>query len=352
MKKNFLCIALSFMMTATFLTGCGNSSKTEDEVIETQEAATEEETEEAEAATEVSESANIEGKKITALFFSLEGEFFRAFDGLLKEGLETKGYTYESQSSNGDPVTMIEQIENAVAGGTDVIWLWAISGEAVSDACKAAKEAGVKVYAFVQDPGEESCDVFRGTDETECGVSIAELAIEWADKDMQDVTDGSIKTIILGNTDSSQQKERFDAIQAKLSEDKRFEVLESVAIEASTVAAQTTIENMFSKYGQIDCVITPSGEMALGALAYTHSEASPVDPMTVAVFGTELNEEIASYINYGSLKGTIMNGGNVEENIAVQIDQIDKLVKGVEVDHFSSVEMGKVTVDNLKEYGY
>ena len=292
------------------------------------------------------------GMKVTALFFSLEGEFFQMFDGLLREELESKGYEYESQSSNLDPITMCEQIENAAISGTDLIWTWAVSGEAIADTCHRVREDyGVKIYSFVQYPGEGNVDVFRGTDETECGHKIAEMAIDWANaKEYKE--DGSIKTLILGNEDSTQQKERFEAVQEKLAEDARFDILEAVSLEASTVAAQNTSENMFNKYDHIDCVLTPAGEMALGVVAYTHSESSPVDFKDVAVFGTELNEEIANYIKYGSIIGTIMNGGVPAENVKAQAEQIDKLLKGEEVEAFSGVDLSKVTIDNLEQFGY
>lgn len=344
MMKKLLSIILTISMLAVLLVGCNNNDN------KTQNTADNINQQQNNSDTAVQSDAS--GKKVTALFISLEGEYFTIFDSLLKEGLEAKGYVYESQSCNMDSVTMIEQIENAVAGGTDLIWMWAPNGEAVSDACKAAKEKGVAIYAFIQNPGDESCDVFRGTDEKVCGNSVAEMAMEWADKEYAGAEDGAIKTVIFGNTDSSQQKERFEAIQSKISEDSRFEVLESVAIEASTVASQAATENMFSKYGDIDCFITTGGEFALGVLAYTHSEACPVDMSSVAVFGTELNEELASYIKDGTLKGTIMNGGIVTENIATQIDQMDKLLKGESVEHLSIVDMGKVTIENLSDYGF
>ena len=336
-------ILLVVVMIATLIMGCSSENKAQDSVDDTKQQNVD---------NAGSNQTNTQGKKVTALFISLEGEYFTIFDKLLKEGLEAKGYVYESQSCNMDSVTMIEQIENAVAGGTDLIWMWAPNGDVVSDACKAAREQGVLVYAFIQNPGDEACDVFRGTDEKICGESVAEMTMEWADKEYTDAADGTIKTVIFGNTDSSQQKERFEAIQSKIAEDPRFDVLESVAMETSTVAAQSATENMFSKYGDIDCFITTGGEFALGVLAYTHSESCPVDASAVAVFGTELNEEVASYIKDGTLKGTIMNGGIVTENIATQIDQMDKLLKGEEVEHFSIVDMGKVTIENLSDYGF
>ncbi len=111
---------------------------------------------------------------------------------------------------------------------------------------------------------------------------------------------------------------------------------------------------MFSKYGDIDCFVTTGGEFSTGVLAYTHSDASPVaaDPSKVAVFGSELTAELASYIRDGSLKATIMNGGVVTTNIETQSQQIDTLLKGGTAEAFSPVDLGKVTIDNVDEYGY
>lgn len=361
MKKKLLSLLLTTALTAAMLAGCGNGkdkadapadNQTEDTTKndETEDTTKVENTDDVKDA--VDQAPDGKGKKVTALFISLEGEYFTFMEGLLKEGLTAKGYEYESQSCNMDPVTMIEQVENAVAGGTDMIWLWAPSGETLHDACKAAKDQGVLVYAFIMDVGEDACDVFRGTDEKVCGESIADLASEWADNNWKE--DRTIRTIIFGNTDSAQQKERLDALSAKIAQDERFEILEECAFEMSVAAAQSYAENMFSKHGDIDCFITTGGEYGIGTCAYTHSESSPVasDPSKVAVFAAEITEETASYIKDGSMKGVIVNGGVITENIATQVEQMDTLLTGGTVDHFSVVDMGKCTQETLSTYGF
>ena len=321
MKKKLLSLVLVIAMVAALFAGCGSKD---------------------------------EGpKKVTALFFSLEGEFFSIFDQFLKAGIEEKGYEYESQSSNFDPVTMIEQIENAVAGGTDALWIWATNGQAIADACKAAKDKGVKVYCFVSDPGEEARDVFRGTNQYQSGVAIAEAAIKWADKAYGDVADGTIKTIILGDPNGEENMDRFQAMQDTMATDARFEILEAVGITTSTVDAQSTTENMYGKYDQIDCFVCSGGEMALGVAAYVTSETSPISEYEkFGLFGTEINGETAAYMNQGIIKGLLVNGGLVQDNVAVQVDHIDKLLKGEAVDPISMVEQAEVTPENIAEYGY
>lgn len=356
MKKKLLSVVLAVAMAATMLAGCGGQAASADAP---EESKTEQPEETADAAVGEAAETVKEGGKVTALFFSLEGEYFTILDTLLKEGLESKGYSYESQSSNMDPVTMIEQIENAVAGGTDALWIWAISAEAIKDACKAAKDQGVVVYNFVTDPGVDARTVFRGADNEACGRAIGEMAIEWADKTYgADAAEGTIKAILMGDPNSDQNKVTFEALQQKIAEDARFEVLEAVGINTSTIEAQSTTENMFSKYGEIDAIITCGGEMAIGVASYLQSESSAVaDPTSVGVFGTEINEETAKLMKDGILKGTVSNGGLITENIATQVEQLDALLKGetpegVDENNFSQVSMGKITLENMSDYGF
>ena len=356
MKKRALSLVLSVALMMSLLTGCStkanetsggdNSGNTSGEVTTAAEAT--------EGASQGGTQEAGEAKKVTGLFFTLEGEFFTFFDSMLKENCTTYGLEYKSQSSNGDALTMIQQIENEVASGTDLLFVWASSGPEVADALTKARESGVKVVAFVQDPGENARDVFRGSDETMCGETIAELAKEWADKQYgADAAAGTIKTEIFCNTDSAEQKERFEAIQATLKEDARFTILEAAGIEASTVKAQEATENMFIKYGEVDCILTTGGEMVLGSIAYVLSDGSPVkDPTQLGLFGTEMNSELASYMKDGILKGSVLNGGNPADNVKEIAAIIDKLLKGEAVDCFSPVDMGKLTIDTLANYGF
>lgn len=357
MKKRMLSLLLSITMGILLLTGCqgdsGASDAGADAPVENQDAAGgEEEKPETPDDSAAADASNDEKKKVTGLFLSLEGEYFSLLDTLLRQGLEEKGYAYESQSCNMDPVTMIEQVENAVANGTDMIWIWSPSGEALHDACKAAKDQGVLVYAFVMDVGEDACDVIRGNDPVTGGETIAELASEWADKNWTE--DRPIRTILYGNTDTSNLKQVYDAMASKVKEDARFEILEECTFEVSVATAQSYTENMFSKHGEIDCIIASGGEQALGACAYTHSENSPVasDPTKVAVFGTEITEETAFYMKDGSIKGLAVNGGIITENIAVQVEEMDTLLQGGTVEHFSKVDTGKCTLENIADYGF
>lgn len=346
MKKKILGLVLAAVMCTGLFAACGGSEG---------EASSSAKSEAASSTSEAAGGKSGEGKSVTALFFSLEGEYFTMLDGWLKEGLEAKGYTYESQSSNFDPVTQIEQIENAAAKKTTAIWVWAVDGRQVHDALKAAKDQGVVIYSFVQNPGDDAADMVRGTDETICGTTLAEMAIEWADKEYgKDAADGSIKTLFIANENSENQKTRCDTAYEVLSADKRFDIVERATSDGSTVNTQALIENLFAKHGDtINCVVSSGGEDALGVAAYLASESCIAsDPVAVGNISVEINEELAAYMKDGLYDAAAVNGGNIYNNIATQVDELDKLINGQIEGGFSAVEIGRCTPENLAEYGY
>lgn len=353
--KKIISLFLAMAMCVCMLAACGGSTAPATTAAPADTTAAPADATDAPAETEAPADQTGEGKTVEALFFSLEGEYFTILDTMLREGLEAKGYTYSSQSSNFNPVMQIEQIENAVAKGVDVIWVWAVDGRQISDACKAAVDAGVIVYSFVQDPGEGCATMVRGTDETICGTTLAEVAIEWADKEYgKDAPAGSIRTVFLANENSENQKIRCDTCEEVLKADPRFDIIERATTDGSTVNSQGLVENMYSKYGDtIDCFITSGGEDGLAVCAYLASESCiAADPMKVGNISVEISTEIADYMKNGLCDGVAVNGGNIMNNIATQCDEIDKLVKGEIEGGFSAVDIGKCFPENLAEYGY
>lgn len=355
MRKKLFSIALATALGAALFAGCGSSSDSSSassaaDASSAAEASSASETSEASASGELTG----EGKKVTALFFSLEGEYFTQLDGWLKEGLEAKGYEYESQSSNFDAVTQIEQIENATAGGTTALWVWASDGRQVADALKNAREQGVIVYSFVQDPGEGASDMVRGTDEEVVGTTLAELAIEWIDENKPDAADGSVRTVFISNENSEEQKTRCDTAIALLEQDSRIDMLEVVVSDGTTVTAQSTAENLFTKYnGGIDLIVSSGGEDALGVCAYLDSESCVAeDPVAIGNVSVEITTELADYMNRGIYDACAVNGGNIYNNIQTQVDELDKLINGEIEGGFSAVEVGRCTPDTLADFGY
>jgi len=353
--KKIICIILIAALSVCMLAACSRGGSSANTTAASENGQDTTASAGSEQTLEQASEPSGEGKTVVGLFFSLEGEYFTLLDDMLRKGLEERGYKYESQSSNFNPVMQIEQIENAVAKKVDMIWIWSVDGRQVHDALKAAIDQGVLVYSFVQNPGDDAATMVRGTDETICGATLAAVTVEWADKEFgEDAEEGSIRTLLLACENSENQKIRSDVCEEKLKEDPRFDILERATTDGSTVNTQALVENMFSTYGDtIDCIVTSGGEDGLGVCAYLTSESCIVsDPEKIGNISVEISSEIADYMAKGIVDAVAVNGGNIINNIATQVDEMDKLMKGEIEGGFSAVDIGRCTPDNLAEYGY
>lgn len=70
-------------------------------------------------------------------------------DGVnMKKQLEAAGYTVDIQYANDDVATQIDQVENMIAGGCDVLVIAAIDGSALGPTIDRAKSANIPVIAY------------------------------------------------------------------------------------------------------------------------------------------------------------------------------------------------------------
>jgi len=66
----------------------------------------------------------------------------------MKNQLEEKGYTVDLQYANNDVATQVEQIENMITKGVDVLVIASIDGSALANVLESAKEDGILVIAY------------------------------------------------------------------------------------------------------------------------------------------------------------------------------------------------------------
>jgi putative multiple sugar transport system substrate-binding protein len=66
----------------------------------------------------------------------------------MKTQLEAKGYTVDLQYANNDVATQVEQIENLITKGVDVLVIASIDGSALANVLESAKAEGILVIAY------------------------------------------------------------------------------------------------------------------------------------------------------------------------------------------------------------
>ena len=151
MKRKVLGVLLSVAMVATMVAGCGSSSEpaATDDAAATEEAADTEEAAPAEdAAEEESTDTAAAGGKIGISMPTQSLERWNRGGAYLDEQFKAAGYETILTYSDNDSARQVNDIQNMLADGVDLLIVAAIDGEALNTAMDEAATAGVPVIAY------------------------------------------------------------------------------------------------------------------------------------------------------------------------------------------------------------
>ncbi len=356
--KKLLCILLALTLICALFVGCGKKDEAPaddpKDNVENNEPADKPEDKPAD---EPKEEDN-EPKRILGMFMTLTDAHWQMMSNMLRERFEALGYVYDDVSGENDPLKQIEQIENGVIQGYDLIMVIPVTGEAIADACQKAMDEGVFVYSFINDSVNNN--VFRTVDPVYSGQCLADYAAECIIEMMPDAGDGGINTVIIGQDISTHTVLRYEAIQERVKEYPQLNVIECITVEESVADGQAKAENILTKHPdtEINLWICASSSATIGVNAAIMAENSGVDYIDrVCLAGDVINAEFAALLtasktNEAALRVCAANGGRLDENMAGIVDGCDRLLKGETVDPKSPVNVDKVTPDNLADFGY
>ncbi len=346
MKKKLLGVVLTLVMVVVTMTACGSSSAKTSETDDAEVTATE---------TEAADSEY----KVAFCTMTTEGDFWGYMFDFTAEKFAEQGAIMDVIDADGDVTRQIEQIENCVTQGYDLIVLLAVDAEAVADASKKAMDAGVPVFEFIKDSGEGYRTSFRGTDEEKVGAMLVETAMEWVNEAFPDAQEGSVNTIIVGGNSAGSETERYEAIVAEAAKHPELNVVDAVRWETSQSYAQEAADNEITKFnGEVQLIIAASGEMALGIRGSIMAEGSMItDYSKFGIITCDINAESAASIaasanNEDIIRAACVNGGNTDLNMQELVNACMSILKGEEYESSYAVDVAVATPDNLADFGY
>ena len=147
MKRKVLGVLLSVAMVATMVAGCGSDSSSTSAPAETEDTADEAEAP-AEDAAEESTDAAAAGGKIGISMPTQSLERWNRDGAYLDEQFKVAGYETILTYSDNDSARQVNDIQNMLADGVDLLIVAAIDGEALNTAMDEAATAGVPVIAY------------------------------------------------------------------------------------------------------------------------------------------------------------------------------------------------------------
>lgn len=289
---------------------------------------------------------------------TMEGDYWSIMDTTFKKLFTDGGYQYSMVSADMDALKQVEQIEDATQTGTDLIIIIPVQPTAVADACKSAMAKGTLVFGFINDTGDGARNCFRGVDQDTSAKTIVDMANSWVAKTFPNAADGSVNTVILGDTSTADQKTRYDSMQKYAAQNKALKVLEAASVESSTTQGQAMAENMFQKHPDIQLFLVASGDVAIGVNSFVTAPKSPVkDISKFGIFSSEIGAQQADLLkkadtNQSAYRGSAVSGGNIADNLKQIYDQCGKMLSGQSYNAIFPVDVLKVTSQNLKDVGY
>ena len=265
---------------------------------------------------------------------SLGNDFMSNLNSSFQAKFTEAGYQFESASADGSAQKQIEQIENFVAMGADIIIVMAVEANGLTDVCQRAMDAGTAIYAFTTNT--KAYTIYRGANDTIIGNRIAEMASEWVDAAFPDAEDGSVNCAIFRYMDSEETVERSDALAYIADINSKVAIVAEVEVAYTTEAAMAASENLAQTNPDIDLVLCYNGGMGIGVNSYVYTPSSVwTDYEHFGVFGSDKTDEMlalieASKTNEAVYRGTAVMGGNINKTIEDIFANVVEYLSGVE----------------------
>jgi putative multiple sugar transport system substrate-binding protein len=148
MKKRFLAAAMTFILTAGMLTGCGSSASSAPESKDTQSAAATEASKASESKEEETKAGKGNGTLVGVAMPTKDLQRWNQDGTNMKKELESAGYKVDLQFASNDVQTQVSQIENMISNGCQLLVVASIDGSSLGEPLSQAKSMGIPVIAY------------------------------------------------------------------------------------------------------------------------------------------------------------------------------------------------------------
>lgn len=340
MKKKVVACLMATMMVFG-LAGCGSSSEpaATDGAAET-EAPTEESAPAEEAA-----GGETSGLKIGLAVQTLSNQVWAQQAERIQQDAKEDGNEVTVVDCKENANTQIDQLENFVSSGVDVIIVNPVDPAAIEEVCKEAREAGVLVMSW--DEEMTNADINWLIDNYVLGEEIGTQAADWINEKFGDA---GCEVVVLGYPQTPILKQREDGILAKVAE-----LAPNATVVANQPAIDTTeglnaMETILQSHPDVKVVCCIGGGGATGANEALKGFYGSDYPEDIGIFSTDLTDEtIAAMQNNEFNKVCVAITGNsyVCGDAAYQL-AVDK-ASGKEMDQNVYRDLIPVTIDNLDE---
>ncbi len=241
--------------------------------------------------------------------------------------------------------TQIDQLENFITSGMDVIIVQPVDPDAIEDVCKQAMDEGIKVMCW--DEKMENSSFNWVIENFELGKAIGEQAANFIN---EHYGDEGCEVVVLGYPQTPILLERENGILESLAE-----IAPNATVVANQPAIDTTeglnaMETILQAHPDVKVVCCIGGGGAAGANEALKGAYGDEVPDDIGIFSTDLTDEcIASMTNGEFNRCCIAITGNAQACGSAAYDLAARCAGGEELDHEVYRDLIPVTIENLAE---
>ena len=342
MKRKFVSTLLCTALVASMAVGCGGNSGTTETPASTDAPAADETQAETPATDEEAESAApaaSEGGRVFG-YTCMDGTnpFFVTLEASIREVVEGNGDTLISMDPGNDSNTQIDQIEDMISRGVEIMFVNPVDADGIIPALDMLKDAEVTMFGFDTEVGDMSyLTSYAGSDNYNagyvCGEDLAKKCPDGGDilvldsPTMQSVTDRT-NGFLKGIEDSGVT----------------FNIVGQQDAQGNQQVANEKATDLLTANPDVVAIFGGNDPTALGA--YAAADAAGVSPL---IYGVDGSPDVKAL-----LKDTVLEGTGAQSPITIGktiAETAYAWLNGETVEEYIPIETFLVTADNVDDYG-
>ncbi|MDR1263374.1 MAG: sugar ABC transporter substrate-binding protein [Oscillospiraceae bacterium] len=226
---------------------------------------------------------DVSGKKVGFSCITLTVEFFSAMSDEFEHFFTSRGAKYTALSADMNPATQVENIENFVTMGMDVLIVFLVDEYAATDALVKARQAGLYVVVIANVmQNADAYDVCVTVDQRESGLYGAQVASDWIDEKYPDAADSSIDVVLLVSTSEAGTVARVEGMRTITNINPKINVYEyDLGSDQSQEISMRYSEQAFLEHPDAKLFLCYGSGMALGADEVAMKQVSDKDDFAI-----------------------------------------------------------------------
>ena len=262
-------------------------------------------------------------RKLGAVYMTLNNPFYEVIDEEIRTTVENHGDVLISRNPALSVEKQIEEIQNLIDDGVELIFINPVDWTKIEPALKSAYIANIPVIAIdtnVEDDNLVACTVV--SDNYLAGVQCAEHLLK---------NSSGGKIALLKHSQARSSIDRIRGFLDKIAGNPNFEVVAEAECLGQLEFAMPKMEEMIKNHPEINIVMALNDPAALGAIAALQSVNRIDDVLVYGVDGVpETKEMIYSRRMAATAGQSPRKIGKIAADIAYKIfdgEQVEKLIK-------------------------